>query len=181
MSDTQGVSADPGPIAESEQLEYFRSKTLEDIHSFFGLSYASYLTLPRSVLQSMPEEWQHKFVELLHELGSAAEKAGFAKHMDATRVFQVRRVKGRFGNKFIKDPLCDYDRGRRNVFEEDWSGGDDASTVGAGQGEASRGTGVEVGAVEHPVSRDEHQGGDGGGGLAGEDAGARQVAEGREG
>jgi len=40
----------------------------KDIHTWFSLSYASYLVIPRSVLQSMSEEWQYKFVELLDEL-----------------------------------------------------------------------------------------------------------------
>lgn len=40
----------------------------EPIHEWFGLSYAHYLTIPRSVLQSMPDEWQQRFVECLEEL-----------------------------------------------------------------------------------------------------------------
>lgn len=39
-----------------------------DVNSFFGLSYANYLAIPRSILQSMPDKWQHKFVKLLDEL-----------------------------------------------------------------------------------------------------------------
>jgi hypothetical protein len=39
----------------------------EAIHLWFGLSYANYLVLPRSVLQSMPDEWQKQFVLLLNE------------------------------------------------------------------------------------------------------------------
>ena len=38
------------------------------IHIFFGLSYAKYLVLPRSILQSMSEEWQRDFVKLLDQL-----------------------------------------------------------------------------------------------------------------
>ena len=43
----------------------------KDIHTFFGLSYSNYLVLPRTLLQSMPEEWQHKFVRLLDEYQEA--------------------------------------------------------------------------------------------------------------
>lgn len=39
----------------------------EKIHGYFGLSYANFLVLPRSLLQSMPEEWQERFVMLLNE------------------------------------------------------------------------------------------------------------------
>lgn len=38
------------------------------IHDFFGLSYASYLVLNRTVLQSMPLDWQEAFVQTLREL-----------------------------------------------------------------------------------------------------------------
>jgi hypothetical protein len=41
------------------------------IHGFFELSYAQYLTIPRSVLQSMPVEWQERFVKCLEELDDA--------------------------------------------------------------------------------------------------------------
>lgn len=44
-----------------------------DIHEFFGLTYANYIAIPRSILQSMPEKWQHKFVELLEELDETFE------------------------------------------------------------------------------------------------------------
>lgn len=35
---------------------------------WFGLSYASWLTLPRVVLHEMPDEWQYKMAQLLEEL-----------------------------------------------------------------------------------------------------------------
>lgn len=37
------------------------------IHSYFGLSYASWLALPRLTLQEMPKNWQARFVALLEE------------------------------------------------------------------------------------------------------------------
>lgn len=45
----------------------------EDVHTYFGLSYANYLVLPRTLLQSMPETWQHRFVDLVNELHDAFE------------------------------------------------------------------------------------------------------------
>jgi hypothetical protein len=43
----------------------------EAIHQWFGLTYSNYLVLPRAVLQSMPDEWQHRFVTCLEELADA--------------------------------------------------------------------------------------------------------------
>ena len=37
----------------------------------FGLSYASFLTLPRVLLHEMPDEWQDKMAELLEQLDEA--------------------------------------------------------------------------------------------------------------
>jgi hypothetical protein len=42
-----------------------------DIHTWFSLTYANYLVVPRSVLQSMPEDWQHRFTGLLGEMSTA--------------------------------------------------------------------------------------------------------------
>lgn len=41
------------------------------IHQFFGLSYSSYLVLPRVLLQSMPQDWQRRFVDLVDEYFTA--------------------------------------------------------------------------------------------------------------
>lgn len=38
---------------------------------WFGLSYASYLVLPRVVMEAMPEEWQDKMADLLFEYDCA--------------------------------------------------------------------------------------------------------------
>lgn len=43
----------------------------EAIHLHFSLSYANYLVLPRTLLQSMPDAWQARFVALVDELGEA--------------------------------------------------------------------------------------------------------------
>lgn len=42
-----------------------------DIHTHFSLSYANYLVLHRTLLQSMPLAWQHRFVAMLEELDAA--------------------------------------------------------------------------------------------------------------
>lgn len=88
----------------------------DPIHSFFGLTYAKYLTLPRSILQSMHEEWQKDFVKLLEILDITCI------NMDIETPDYT--VLARKDGKFIKDPYKDYYvngqrcRGLRNVFVE---------------------------------------------------------------
>lgn len=79
----------------------------EPIHGWFGLSYASYLTLQRSVLQSMPLEWQRRFVKCLEELDEAAADLSCGSCYCVLR----RDANGRF----IHDPFADYERGRRRI------------------------------------------------------------------
>lgn len=38
---------------------------------WFGLSYASFLTLPRVLMHEMPDEWQGKMAELLEQYDAA--------------------------------------------------------------------------------------------------------------
>lgn len=42
-----------------------------DLTSFFGLSYASWLTLPRVLMEAMPPAWQESMATLLHEYQQA--------------------------------------------------------------------------------------------------------------
>lgn len=88
----------PKPIIENE----------EPIHSYFGLSYASYLVIPRSVLQTMPTNWQKKFCELLNQIPEV-----ISEHWEPEGFYhvQLRDAKGRY----ISDPYCDYERGRRRL------------------------------------------------------------------
>lgn len=39
----------------------------QKLWGWFGLSYASFLTLPRVLMHEMPDEWQSKMADLLHE------------------------------------------------------------------------------------------------------------------
>lgn len=77
------------------------------IHEWFELTYAQYLTIPRSVLQSMPDEWQEKFTALLNELDDSIDwqpKSG--------RYWVTLKDDG---GRFAHDPLMDYQRGRRII------------------------------------------------------------------
>lgn len=78
----------------------------EPIHAAFGLSYANYLVIPRTVLQSMPVEWQREFVRLVdqtHVMFPGWEPDGYRVHALDKR------------GKVVKDPLADYERGRRRL------------------------------------------------------------------
>jgi hypothetical protein len=77
----------------------------QPIHGFFGLTYGTHLVLPRSVLQSMPVEWQREFVKLMHEYADATAELDIPNY----------QVTARVGNKFAPDPFNDYERGRRRV------------------------------------------------------------------
>lgn len=78
-----------------------------DIHTWFGLTYANYLVLPRTLLQSMPEEWQHRFVFCLREMEDAFWQTAQADRYSV----QARGSDGRF----VKDPVPHYNRGRSYV------------------------------------------------------------------
>lgn len=80
----------------------------EPIHEWFELSYAQYLTIPRSVLQSMPIEWQERFVKCLEELDDTIEW----RPNDGCYWVQLKDDKGRY----MKDDLQDYERGRRRII-----------------------------------------------------------------
>ena len=81
----------------------------EPIHEWFSLSYASYLTIPRSVLQSMPVEWQRRMVELLEEMERTCNAHGI--DIPFTQVV-LRSSQGRF----MHDYLASYERGRRRLW-----------------------------------------------------------------
>lgn len=77
------------------------------IHDWFGLTYSSYLVLHRSLLQSMPDEWQERFVAMLEEFDEA-----FGDERGLVSSFHVRAS---VDGKFAHDPLADYSRGRRRI------------------------------------------------------------------
>jgi hypothetical protein len=78
-----------------------------DIHQYFGLSYSSYLVLSRTLLQSMPEEWQIKFVEMMGELNES-----FDFDEEYTGQYWVRMTDG---DRYRRDPYRDYNRGRKKI------------------------------------------------------------------
>ncbi len=87
------------------QHQFDEDLCADDVHTMFNLSYASYLVWPRSVMQSMPAEWQHQFAELADQLED--RYGGY----ETNYTVQARDNKGRF----IHDELQNYQRGRRYV------------------------------------------------------------------
>lgn len=71
----------------------------DPIHSWFGLTYASYLVLPRSILQSLPLELQNRLVKILDEVQEYWPDDAINSYS-----VNVRDKKGRF----IKDPYAQY-------------------------------------------------------------------------
>jgi hypothetical protein len=80
---------------------------LNPIHLWFELTYAQYLTIPRSVLQSMPQGWQARMVACLEELDATIDW----RPAEGRYWVELRDAKGRIRS----DPLKDYERGRRRV------------------------------------------------------------------
>lgn len=65
----------------------------------FGLTYAAYAVFPRRALQSMPAEWQEKFVALIDEAHASLPEG--ALHGDYTVTYRI-------DGAFAKDPMRDY-------------------------------------------------------------------------
>jgi hypothetical protein len=82
--------------------EAFRLGLQHDVSEWFELTYAHYLTVPRSILEAMPLEWQRRFTACLDELDET-----FDWRPKKARYFCfLRNRRGRF----LSDPLHDYRR-----------------------------------------------------------------------
>jgi len=65
-------------IYTSALKKYDRETEQEDgpVHDFFGLTYSSYQVVSRVLAQSMPHEWQARFVTLMEEYEAAFKHLG---------------------------------------------------------------------------------------------------------
>jgi hypothetical protein len=82
----------------------FKRVKLEHIDSntFFGLSHANFLVLPRIALQSMPLEWQYKFFALVEELQDSIEMPeGYTGNFAVT-------MRNKENGQYIKNVLPHY-------------------------------------------------------------------------
>lgn len=82
----------------------------EAVHLMFGLTYSSYLVLPRVLLQSMPSDWQLQFCRLIERMEWAFE------HVEKPSTYRVNPVDE--SGKFTRETLPPYNRGRTRVPAE---------------------------------------------------------------
>lgn len=90
-----------------------------NIHLWFELSYSSYLTVPRTVLQSMPDEWQRRFTRCLEEMDAAIDwrpKPGLRYRVGLFKVDESAEGDEPFWGEEMSDPLEPYNRGRRQML-----------------------------------------------------------------
>jgi hypothetical protein len=92
---------------------------VKDIHLWFELTYAQYLTIPRSVLQSMPDEWQARFVQCLEELDEAIDWRPASDSQYRVSLHLINYGAGEDGEDTwgpeLTDVFQDYERGRRRI------------------------------------------------------------------
>ena len=70
------------------------------IHLWFELTYAHYLTVPRSVLEAMPQEWKERFAKCLEELDNTIDW----RPKEGRYWCYLRDAKGRYR----EDPFSEY-------------------------------------------------------------------------
>lgn len=91
-----------------------RGRWPQDVHGSFGLSYANYQVLPRTLMQSMPEGWQYAYVALVNQLRDAFN------HVDQADDYDVHPGTWKYANEcsdaelaragaelYYDDPACE--------------------------------------------------------------------------
>ncbi|WP_399559506.1 hypothetical protein OIA45_48770 (plasmid) [Streptomyces chartreusis] len=71
----------------------------EAIHLHFSLSYSTHMVLPRTLLQSMPDEWQARFVALVDEFHEAF------RHVPQPEGYKVQAAKEYIVEEMTSDQL----------------------------------------------------------------------------
>ncbi|MGC4033661.1 MAG: hypothetical protein QM754_18405 [Tepidisphaeraceae bacterium] len=69
------------------------------IHTYFSLSYSNYLVVNRSILQSMPMDWQETFVGLINQMQDAAGG------VEVAQAYEVTAGNDRYVNELSADEL----------------------------------------------------------------------------
>jgi hypothetical protein len=73
--------------------------TSNAVHDWFGLSYSNYLVVPRTLLQSMPDEWQTRFVKCVEELQAAFD------HIEHAPGYEVKPARSKLVNELSLNEL----------------------------------------------------------------------------
>lgn len=93
----------------AEMLDQLDVDEHEPVHAWFGLTYSNYLVEPRALLQSMPVDWQRRFVRCLRELEHVVTAAG-------VEVAEGYTVQPRTDDGcFVSEPVPHYNRGRTQL------------------------------------------------------------------
>jgi hypothetical protein len=98
-------------------LEPGQIEAADHIHDWFGLTYASYVVMPRVLLQSCSPAVQKQLVEAFEavEKEESEHMGGKNWPYDGARIaVTLRNENGRF----IKDPFSDYERGRKKLWTQ---------------------------------------------------------------
>jgi hypothetical protein len=82
------------------KINKFYKDDPEPISLWFELTYAQYLTIPRSILESMPHQWQAEFATLLAELDDTLDW----RPKEGRYWVQLKDGKGRYKH----DPFMEY-------------------------------------------------------------------------
>lgn len=82
------------------------------VHTWFSLSYSNYLVLPRTLMQSMPDDWQQRMVACLNELHDAFE------HVPQAEVYGVQAATEHIVREMTEAEL------RQAGIVADWYGGE---------------------------------------------------------
>jgi len=94
----------------------------DPLHQWFELSYAQYLTIPRSALQSMPLPWRRKMAECLVALDDLIDWRPKDDQVYRCTLHSPNYDKDceeaselEYWGPSLHDPLADYERGRRKL------------------------------------------------------------------
>ena len=79
------------------------------VHEWFELSHAQYLTIPRSIMESMPNEWQKRMVKCLEELDETYDW----RPKEGRYWVKLKDGKGRY----VSDPLMEYRHSDKNYIK----------------------------------------------------------------
>jgi hypothetical protein len=87
----------------------------DPIHQWFGLSYANYLVIPRTLLQSLSRETQLTLCRAL-EMAYKEEADHLPHHWPYEANIEVK-LRDAATNKYTTDALANYERGKRKLWE----------------------------------------------------------------
>lgn len=89
----------------------------ERMHTWWELSYSNYLTIPRLIIQSMPDDWQGRFCDMLDEAHDLLAQKGIEWPPKGHSItVQLRHDET---GRFVDDDFARYERGRRRLWRND--------------------------------------------------------------